>query len=99
LLQILSLTPLPTILSISLVPLYSARPMSNSCKMPLKAYLQCIRATEAFQKDPCDSRMEVVSQLPEVKEQCDSSFQTYKKCKEGTLDMFSRMRGNKALRS
>jgi hypothetical protein len=66
--------------------------------MPLKSYLQCIRSSECFRKDPRDERMEPCSEDPEVKDGCHSFFLTYKQCKENTLNMVTRMRGNKALR-
>lgn len=70
----LSLSPSPSLSQGFLV-------MSNSCRMPLKAYLQCIRKTECFKQDPADDRMELCSRDKHVQEEC-STFETnYKQCK------------------
>lgn len=55
--------------------------MSNSCRMPLKAYLQCVRQTPCFKQDPLDARMETCAALPEVKTECATFERTYKQCK------------------
>ena len=73
--------------------------MSNSCKMQLKAYLQCIRSTEEFLEDPKDSRMLELSKSPSVEEKCKVFRTTYTTCKFDSMDMTSRFRGNRALRT
>ncbi len=59
--------------------------MSNSCKMPLKSYVQCVRNSECFRSDPRDNRMDMCAKTPEVEEECASFLQIYRQCKLDTV--------------